>query len=188
MEIESKPDSVSLAFEVIRKKDNGVSSNHFRFLVKDFDNRKLSMSDVLLAADVENQPGKYPLTRKDLGIVPNPTQTFNHNTDIYLYYEVYNLRQNDNQKTNFDQRITLKRVKESSFIEDIFSSLAGLFSSKHNDEITLTTNYQTFEKNSQVYLQLDMNNYQPGDYIVTVTIDDKFAGSESSSQTLLKWR
>jgi len=189
LETETKPDSVSLAFEVVRKRDGGVSSNHFKFLVKQFDDRKLDVSDIVLAAGIGKQSSdKYALTRKDLGILPNPTQTFTHNMNIFLYYEVYNLKQDNDNKTNFEQKITLKKVKESSFIENIWSSLAGLFSSEHNDEITLVTNYQSFERNNQIYLQLDMSNYQPGDYVITVTVNDKLAGIEKSSQTLLRWR
>jgi len=189
IETETKPDSVMLAFEVVRDKDGGVSTNHFRFPVKNFDERNLDISDIVLATGIEKQSlSKYPLNRNNIGILPNPTRTFNRSTDIYLYYEVYNLKQDKEQKTSFEQKITLKKLNENSFIENLFSSIANLFSSGHEDEITLTTDYQSFEKNSQVYLQLDMNKYQPGDYAVTVTINDKLSGSEKSSETLLRWR
>ena len=178
-----------LAFEVIRNKDGGVSTNHFKFPVKVFSGRKLNMSDIVLAAGVEKQSsGKYPLIRKKMGILPNPTSTFTHNSDIFIYYEVYNLEQDKDQETNFEQKITLKKLNENSFMEDLVSSISSIFGSKNEDEITLTTNYQSFEKNTQVYLQLDMNKYKPGDYIITVTIYDKLARSETSSETLLKWR
>ncbi|HKB85165.1 MAG TPA: GWxTD domain-containing protein [Ignavibacteriaceae bacterium] len=189
LELETKPDSVSLAFEVIRNLDGGVSTNHFRYLVKDFDTGKLEISDIVLASGIDKQSsGRYSLTRKKLNILPNPTQTFTRSTDIFLYYEVYNLEQDADRKTNFEQKITLKKVNENSFIENIFSSLAHLFSTKNEDEVTLTTNYQSLEKNTQVYLQLDMKGRRPGDYIITVTAADKLSGSAASSQTVLKWR
>ncbi len=189
LEIETKPDSVSLAFEVIRNLDGGVSTNHFRYLARDFSESGLDISDVVLASDVEkHSPGGYALTRENLDILPNPTQTFTRSTAIFLYYEVYNLEQDTDKKTNFEQKITLKKVNENSFIENLFTSLAHLFSTKNEDEVTLTTNYQSLEKNTQVYLQLDMKGRQPGDYIISVTVADKLAGSEKSSQTLLKWR
>lgn len=188
MELDAKPDSVSLAFEIVRNKDGGVSTNHFPLLIKNYDNRKLDMSDIVLAAGIEKSPGKYSLIRKNIAILPNPTQTFNHNTAVYLYYEVYNLQQDKDQKTGFEQKITIKKINENSFFDNLFSSVINLFSSKYSDEITLTTDYQSFEKNTQIYLQLDMNKYQPGDYTIKVTINDKLAGSETSSETLLKWR
>ena len=169
--------------------DGGVSTNHFRYLARDFSESGLDISDVVLASDVEkHSPGGYALTRENLDILPNPTQTFTRSTAIFLYYEVYNLEQDTDKKTNFEQKITIKKVNENSFIENLFTSLAHLFSTKNEDEVTLTTNYQSLEKNTQVYLQLDMKGRQPGDYIISVTVADKLAGSEKSSQTLLKWR
>ncbi len=189
LETEAKPDSVLLAFEVVRDKDGGVSTNHFGFPVKDFDESNLDISDIVLATGIDKQSlSKYPLSRNNIGILPNPTRRFNRTTPIFLYYEVYNLAQDEDHKTSFEQKITLKKLNENSFIEDLFSSIANLISSKHQDEITLTTDYQSFEKNSQVYLQLDMSKYQPGDYAVAVTIIDKLSGSEKSSETLLIWR
>ncbi len=123
-----------------------------------------------------------------MGILPNPAGRFTRNTPVYLYYEVYNLEQDEDKKTNFEQKITLKKVNENSFLENVFSSLAGLFSSTGEDEVTISTAYQSFQKNTQVYLQLDMSGYQPGDYILTVTVSDELAGREASSETLLKWR
>ncbi len=189
LEIETKPDSVSLAFEVIRNLDGGVSTNHFRYLARDFSESDLDISDIVLASDVKkHSPDGYALTRKSLDILPNPMQTFTRSTAIFLYYEVYNLEQDADGKTNFEQKITLKKVNENSFIENLFTSLTHLFSTKNEDEVTLTTNYQSLEKNTQVYLQLDMKGRQPGDYIVTVSVDDKLSGRGKSSQTLLKWR
>jgi GWxTD domain-containing protein len=189
LEIEAKLDSGNLAFEVVREKDGGVSTNHFGFKVKNFDNKNLDMSDIVLAINIEKQPGsKYSLIRKSLAILPNPTRTFTVKTDIYLYYEVYNLKQDENHKTSFEQTITLKKVDENSFIENVFSSLVNLFGSKHEDEVILTTNYQSLEKNTQVYLQLDMSSYQPGDYIINVTVNDKLGGRETSAESLIKWR
>ncbi len=189
MAAESKPDSLLMAFEVIRKMDGGVSTNHFRMMVKDFDKKDLEISDVVLASAIEkNSSGKYALTRNKIGILPNPAGTFTRSTPVYLYYETYNLKQDAEKKTDFEQKVTLKKVNENSFLENVFSSLVNLFSPGSEDEVTLTTEYQSFEKNTQVYLQLDMSSYQPGDYIITVTIEDKLAGREASSETLLKWR
>ncbi len=189
IETEANPDSLSLAFEVVRKRDGGVSTNHFRMLVKNYDKKDLEISDVVLASAIEKKkPDRYALVRDDLGILPNPSRTFTGSTPVFIYYEVYNLEQDADGKTNFEQRLTLKRVNDNSFIENVFSSLVNLFSTRNKDEITLTTDYQSFKKNTPVYLQLDMNNYQPGDYIITVTIDDKLTNKETSSATMLKWR
>lgn len=189
IETEADPDSLSMAFEVVRRRDGGVSTNHFRLLVKDYDQKDLEMSDIVLASAIDKKsPDKYALVRDNLGILPNPSGTFTGTTPVFIYYEVYNLGQDADTKTNFEQRITIKSVNENSFIQNVFSSLVHLFGTENKDEVTLTTAYQSFKKNTPVYLQLDMSSYPPGDYIITVTVDDKLAGREASSETLLKWR
>lgn len=189
LEIDAKPDSGMLAFEVIKAKDNSVSTNHFDFKVKDFSNSDLEISDILLATYVGQSDIKEgSIARKNLGILPNPTQTFTAGIDMYLYYELYNLNQDTEGKTDFEQRITLKKVNDNSVIDVIFSSIAGLFGSRNDDEFTLITDYQSFEKNTQVYLQLDMSKYGPGDYILTVTVEDNLGGKETSEKTMFSWR
>ncbi len=189
MEAGVEPDSVSLAFEVIRKRDGGVSSNHFKLFVRDFNKKDLELSDIVLASAVSKDSAeRYPLIRKSIAILPNPAGTFTNSTPVYLYYEAYNLKQDGEKKTDFEQKITLKKVDRKSFIENIFSSLGNLFGSGSEDEVALTTDYQSFDRNTQVYLQLDMSRYQPGDYMITITVNDKLADKKVSAETLLKWR
>jgi hypothetical protein len=190
MLIESKPDSAIIAFEIIRNEDDAVSSNHFEYHIKEFSNYELAVSNILLATDVTSSSStKGAIVRRNHKISPNPTQIFTTENNIYIYYEAYNLKLDDKNRANFEQRITMKNAEESSVVEDIFASIGNLFSgSGTDDQITLSTNYQSFEKNAQVYLQIDMNTYIPGDYIINVTIEDKLTGEEASSETILRWR
>ncbi|MEJ2194124.1 MAG: GWxTD domain-containing protein [Ignavibacteriaceae bacterium] len=190
IQVESKPDTEIIAFEIIRNEDEAVSTNHFEYSIKKFSNDELDMSDILLATDVGNSvSNKGAISRRDLKILPNPTQIFTNANNIFIYYEAYNLKLDGNNKADFEQRITIKNAKESSVVDDIFASISNIFGSGNTDDkITLTTNYQSFEKNAQVYLQIDMNAYIPGDYIVSVTVEDKVTGEEASSETILRWR
>jgi GWxTD domain-containing protein len=190
MLIESKPDTAIIAFEIIRNEDDAVSSNHFEYHIKEFSNYELAVSNILLATDVTSSSStKGAIVRRNHKISPNPTQIFTTENNIYIYYEAYNLKLDDKNRANFEQRITMKNAEESSVVEDIFASIGNLFSgSGTDDQITLSTNYQSFEKNAQVYLQIDMNTYIPGDYIINVTIEDKLTGEEASSETILRWR
>ena len=190
IQVESKPDTSIIAFEIIRNEDEAVSTNHFDYSIKKFNKDQLAISDILLAADVNTSLSNHGVfSRGNLEILPNPTQIFTSANNIFIYYEAYNLNLDDNDKADFEQRITIKNAKESSFVEDIFASVGNLFSSGNaDDQITLKTNYQSFDKNAQVYLQIDMNAYIPGDYIVSVTVEDKHNGEEVSSDTILRWR
>ncbi len=97
-----KTDSGTLAFEIIRTSDKGVSSNHERFKTKEFNQNNLDMSDILLAEKVDKDSKEsFPLKRKDINILPNPTSVFSKNINLYLYYEIYNLKVNPDDLSGF---------------------------------------------------------------------------------------
>ena len=190
MMMETKPDSGTIAFEIIRDKDNGVSTNRFGLRIKEFSENKLDLSDILLASEINrNSSGDGAVIRRDLTILPNPTHTFTCDNNIFIYYEVYNLAQNSSIQANFEQRITISKKEESSGFENFISSLLSLFGTdRGSDRLTMTTNYQSFKKNTQVYLQLDMKALEAGEYIVEIKVKDKSTGEEASSETFLVWR
>jgi len=187
---EAKPDTGQLAFEIIMKQDNAISTNHFDFKIKKFKEDELDISDIILAARVDNSSTKYTsIKRRDLSILPNPLQTFYNTNDIYIYYEIYNLTLDDNNSANFEQRITISKPSEETGIGNVLNSVLGFFGlGDEDDKVTLATNYQSFDRNTQVFLQLDMGNYEKGNYIIRIIIEDKLSDNIVSEETLLRWR
>lgn len=189
-EMSVKPDSGTLAFEIIRTRDKGVSSNHENFIAEKFKSDSLDLSDILLAEKINKDSlNSFPLRRRNINILPNPTYTFSKKVNLYLYYEIYNLEVNHNGLTDFDQRITVKKANEENGLQKAINSIVGLVGiNKKNEGITLSSKYQTPDKNSQIYLQLDMNALEPGDYIIVVTISDNLSKKEVSRSTHIKWQ
>jgi len=181
-----EPTSGSLAFEMLRKKDNGVFSNHSRFEIKEFANIDFNMSDIIVCVDlIVNERRDSYIHRGNISFLPNPTKSFSKNNQLYLYYEIYNLKLNTNKLTDFEQKITIQRKEEGGVINSLLS-VVGL--DKEGKKIALTSKYQTQEKDPQMYLQLDMSKYEPGEYLVTVSIKDIVTGKEVSNQTEINWQ
>jgi len=87
------------------------------------------------------------------------------------------------------QRITISQINEDSGMENFLNSLLGVIGLSDKEEVlTLETKYQSFEKNSPVYLQLDMSKYEKGDYNINIEIEDLSTGDVASSQTILRWK
>lgn len=182
------PDSGILAFEVLRSIDNGVASSHNRFKIREFRDGEFSVSDLLLASDAGNLENAS-IKRKKIGILPNPLNTFTKSQSLYLYYEVYNLIMSKEHKTDFEQRITIVKAEEESGLKKIFHAITGIFGLKGSkEEVSLTSRYQTEEKDPQMYIQLDMSEYEAGDYIIGIVIKDNLSQKESRAETLLHWR
>jgi hypothetical protein len=61
------------------------------------------------------------------------------------------------------------------------------FSSEEN-KLTLTTNYQSFNKNIPIFFQMDMSKYSKGDYVLIIEVEDLQNKKTVSAETLLRWR
>jgi GWxTD domain-containing protein len=188
--LETKPDTGQLAFELIRNDNRGVATNHFQYRIKEYNESELAISDIILALDVNKTNNKVAaIQRGSYNILPNPMQTFTNSTDVFLYYEVYNLILNERNQANFKQRISIRKTNEESTIGDLFNSVIGIFGfGIDEDELTLTTDYQSYKKNNQIYLQIDMNNYAKGDYFITVSVEDEVSGNKVNEEILIRWR
>lgn len=189
LSITAIPDTLTLAFELLRKKDKGVLSHHTKYRIKEFRESKMDVSGIVLASAVE--PGAQQndaIIRKNISVVPNPANKFTRNNQLFVYYEVYNLAMNKEKLTSFDQEITIREKDEDSEIGDILNKVGDILGiGKSGEKITLTSHYQTLERDPQIYLQLDLSGYEPGNYIVTITIKDQISNTSASSSTEVVW-
>ncbi|MCL5029567.1 MAG: hypothetical protein M1480_11195 [Bacteroidetes bacterium] len=182
LEMSVYPDSGNLAFEIERKFDNGVSSNHFEFTPKKFKINNLDISDIILADKIiKDRNSDLPFKRNGISILPNPTDIFSATKPIHIYYELYNLKIDKNGFTNFEQKLILKRKVQSSGLSNAINSVLNVVGlGKQKEEVIITTKYQTREKNPQIDFQYNMHNYQPGNYVLTLIINDNADGEEVS--------
>lgn len=184
----SKEGSGNLALEINRKADDGIAAYHGKYKIKDYSNGKLMLSDFVLARSIDSEFAKERINRGDLSITSSPSNIFNKNEPIFLYYEIYNLGLDEEKLTNFDQEISIRIIEEDSSIGDILNKIGEVLGiGKEGEKITLTSNYKTLERNSQIYFQLDMKNYPSGEYEIGITIKDKIGQKETSGKVLIKW-
>jgi len=189
IEIKTKPDTGNISFEILRTADKGVAAYHGSYIVKNFDNISLTLSDILLASNINRSPDEGTIKRRDISILPNPTSIFSKGQDLYIYYEVYNLSLAGKGTTDFRQNIILQKKETKGLLGKIFTPVlktVGL--DNEQKQVSLTSNYQTEDRNSQVYLQLDMSVYDPGNYVLTVKIIDNISGKETEQRTELTWK
>ncbi len=190
-ELTAAPDSGNLAFEINMDANKGVSAYHGKFKLRNFNSSSLEMSDIILAASVEKGSAVAGrINRKDYSVLPNPIGIFGKDQKLYIYYEVYNLAKDKNDNTDFQQTILLKRKgEEKAAIGKVIGSVLKFMGlEKGQMQVGSTYKYQSNEKDSQVYFQFDMSNYEKGDYILTVELKDNNSGKEISSETEIAWR
>ncbi len=189
IEFETKPDSVQVAFEIMRISDKGVSANRFKYNIKNFSENELDISDIILAEKVSTRGTGLSIKRGNLNILPNPLNEFTTTSKIYIYFEVYNLTLDSNKTANFEQSVTISKKEERSGLEGVLNSLTNFLGfGSEEDKLTLTTNYQSFKKDVPVYFQIDLSKYSKGDYMLSVEVEDLQNKESVSAGTLLRWR
>ena len=184
--IKTKPTAGNATFEILRKQDRGVASYHGRFRNKNFQSTELMLSDLVLSKEIkidEQITGGF--WRNEYSILPNVTNAFSSKSPLYLYYEIYNLGITSSNESNFEQTVTIKPKEEEGFFDSILSTF-GLKQSEK--KLSLTSQYKFPNADQQMYLQLDMNNYPSGSYILTVSIKDKNANKTVSMNSELMWQ
>ncbi len=190
LEMTVYPDSGNMAFEIERKSDKGVSTNHFRFTPEKFEPYKLGISDIVLASRIaENSAQAYSMQRGNVSILPNPTHIFYPNQTIYIYYELYNLKQDSTGICSYEQKLILEKEDKSSFIGGAFNSFLNIFGlGREENRVVVTANYQSHHKSPRTYFQFDMNSYPAGNYILTLIIKDKLSGKEVNTKTFIYYK
>ena len=132
---------------------------------------------------------QYPITRRSINILPNPISSFSSKDKIFIYYEIYNLTPDSNEVYNVEQKLTIRKKDDISGISKALNSLLNIFSlGKDEQQVTLTTQYQFKEKSPQVNFQLDMNKYEPGEYLLSLAIKDINSGIEIKNEKTLTWK
>ncbi|MFO7446731.1 MAG: GWxTD domain-containing protein [Ignavibacteriaceae bacterium] len=187
--ITASPGTGFLSFEILRPEDNGMYINHGRYEVKDFSRTSLNMSDVIAAYDVlTSETQTASISRGELHILPNPIKTFNKDRPPFIYYEIYNLQKNDKKLTDFEQEIIILEKPDEGFITSAWNSILSIAGIDTENKISLKSDYNTLESDPQIYVQLDLRDYDPADYIITVKIKDKLSGEEISSSVEITWQ
>ena len=184
------PDSGILAFEIIRTKDEGVSSNHLNFNVKKFESNVPDISSILLAFDIkENHTSQAPVKRGIYSIYPNPTAVFSPEIPLYIYYEVYNMKTDSSGFSEFEQSLTITKKETHSEVANAVNSVASLFGlGRHDKQVIITSDYKSEGKNPRIYFQLDMNKYPPGTYEFSIEVKDILSGEKTAAKAEVIWK
>ena len=79
----------------------------------------LQVSDLLLASLIRSQ-AVFPESRADLKVIPNPLRTYGHTSSVYVYFEVYNLAQDEFNQSQYQVSYNLSKPSVEEIDPDLF--------------------------------------------------------------------
>ena len=137
---------------------------------------KFSMSDVVLARRISNQPEEGVPFRHNLFIVPAFHYQFSQKNPINLYFELYNLTQASDNKATYVIENSLVPVK-SNIWERIWGETKGV--------ITVVNEYEVYGTSDYIHQQLDVTGLPAGPYRLIIKVTDKANGARQVRETLV---
>ena len=116
-----KPGTYHLVGEVVDLEAKSIGTfQTFRDFA--FPGTFLAASDLLLASHIEEIDG-FPEGRSDLKIQANPLRTFTRGQSVYIYLEVYNLKQDTFGRTDYEISYRVGRPDEETVDSALFAAV-----------------------------------------------------------------
>ena len=136
----------------------------------------LRLSGLVLAWQVgEGQEGDK-FTRHGLRIVPLPTRTFRKGQNIFVYYEVYNLKPDSTGVTRHSVEYTLK-TEAGGVLSRVLPGFTGA-----KPEVAVSQAQAGTQEAEYRYIELDLKGLSPGKGLMTITVRDLNSGQTVSRE------
>jgi GWxTD domain-containing protein len=178
----------ALKFEILRDADTSYFSYHAVSEGNKFYLGTPDLSDIVLASAIETGESiAGAIKRGDFSILPNINRLAKNTEPVFIYYEVYNLRKNNDNLTDFTQTIRIKEYSHKEEERSLVGSLINLIAGEKErvKELNLTSSYKTQEASPQQYVQIDFNEYPTGTYEIFIKIKDNITGSETEKRQVI---
>ena len=142
--------------------------------VADFNEDRLQLSDIKLAASIVPTEGSGLFVRNGLQITPHPARLYSPSTPVFLYYEIYNLTRDAVGSTGFrtELEIAARKPRRNPVVR-LLTTLGRLVSQRSDDQST----YMAFEDGGTSvddfnYTSIETKDLDPGTYTLTLTVTD----------------
>jgi hypothetical protein len=184
MEAEPGPVTVSVEFETA---GGGAEAAQRREVdVPDYTDAALNVSDLMLAYAVEEdyEPGENGVSggrvrRGDFVIQPAPWSVFNHAQPIYIYFETYDLNQNEAGQNQYRVEVALTPKDTSSGFARLAKSVFG------GDDGGVSVEFEAggTGPDDATYTIINAEDQEPGLYTLTLQVRDTLTGRTAERTT-----
>ncbi len=182
--LEAPPGRHEVSVEFETSGGSTVAVQRREVVVPDYASSALMLSDVMLAYRIEEAPDARPVlpsdvVRNGLSIQAAPWSVFSHEQPIYLYFEIYNLAQDETGTTHYEIEAELGPKDTSSGVSKFFKGLFG----GGDRGVSVRLPGEGRSSDDYHYLILDASNQEPGLlYTLHLKVKDRVSGREVSRE------
>ncbi len=161
----------------VKIKDH-LSAQHGRYRqdveIESYDRKSLQMSDLEMAWRISRSENEDKFNKGRLWVIPMPTRTYRVGQNVFVYYEIYNLTQDEFGHTNYQVSYTVTSDDKHGAL-GIISSLTRWRKGKR-EELEVTYELEGVDTQEVEYVELKLENRPAGKYALNVTVIDMKSG------------
>jgi len=173
LNLEVPPGDYHFALRVRDKKSKKTGIYRSEISVQSYSGDKLGLSDVELAQSIV--PGeKRPFGKKGLIVLPHPARRFEKGQPLYIYWEIYNLRQDTKGQTHFRVELRISSSKRERILPlKVLSGMGKVIGvTRRKGEVATQYEYQGNSIDEVMHLALDVGKFPEGEYTLSLTVKD----------------
>ncbi len=155
----------NIGFHVQVRELNMLGGFKLQRVVEDFSASGLQLSDLLLASRISAALCPSNFVRKDLEVIPNPTQSFLLHQPVYVYFEVYGLALDQNGRSSYLLEYRLDPLKGGK-------KAAG----GGKPSLFIRAEREGSQESAAEHVAIDVSKVAKGDYALTVRVSDRHSG------------
>jgi GWxTD domain-containing protein len=151
------------SFELMTAGDHRTAVSRDSIRLRNFSDDRLMLSDVILASSITETA--------ELKIVPNFTGTFSKSENMFLYFEVYNLLLNDENRGQYKISASIRRRGGGG----LSGLVVNLLKDKKQGQIGSVFEITSYSRDDRYYFGLDLSDIPTGEYDLHLLITDTMA-------------
>jgi GWxTD domain-containing protein len=145
-------------------------------VLADYRGDSLMISDIKLADDIKPSNDEGAFIRNGLRISPNAGHLYQRGQLVYVYYEIYNLHQDDVGVTQYE---TLYEVTpKGAVLRDRSQQTA-----EDEQSVLLSYDESGLSRDDVKFTGLDTSMLAPGEYELSLVVTDRHSGQRTSRTT-----
>lgn len=141
----------------------------------------LQLSDLELAWEISQTNQQSKFRKGQLAVIPMPTRTYPRDRHIFVYYEIYNLKQNAVGQTQYRVAYSIRSQKKD-VLNTLISHLVKTVTRDKNEEIAIDFAQSGLRSSEATYVALDLKACGLGHHIVRVAITDLTSGETTQKE------
>jgi len=179
------PDTLLFAISIRDSLSGHAGIDSREVPLRDFFSGKVEISDMVLARRIDSPPDNKKHTRKDLAIISNLDNRYFVGEPIWLYFEIYNLKKDENGRTSY----TLKQTVREKTAGGLLGGLKSIVSSDQYQEISISYSGAGLNSDENRILTIDASKLKPAEYTISIEVTDEISKiSASVSEDIVLYR